>query len=529
MDVKIKVISALVICLFFCSSNAFAENFRIETVDGNIFVGEIVSFQNNVYTINTNFGKLTVESLKVKSLQPAASAGAAPSAYNEPGPASSPVHLRALRLHGSNTIGDELAPRLIEGFVRQSRGNLGQWSTTAPEERLVDVIEGPAELPGRFELHAHGSGTAFKDLAQGGADIGNASRPINDAEIALLATKGDMTAPPAENVIGLDAVVILIHPTNAVTRLTVKQIADIFSGRIRNWRDVGGDDAPIKLLARDNNSGTYDTFKNLVLGAEALDASAQRFESSDELSERVSSDPQAIGFTGLAYIRNAKPVTLDECGTAYAASAFSVKTEEYPLSRRLFMYRLPNDASETTTSFIKFAQSTAGQTIVSRSGFVDLGIETADHATVLARRNRIVKERADGPRVDPRLRGPLKQFEDITRDAARLSVTFRFLKGRTDLDSRASEDIGLLIQFLKEPKNAGRRVYVIGFASATGAPEVNWTLSRNRAAAIAKRLADAGGSQVASFGVGPNLEIACDDRPRGVFANQRVEVWLEER
>jgi phosphate transport system substrate-binding protein len=125
------------------------------------------------------------------------------------------------------------------------------------------------------------------------------------------------------------------------------------------------------MSARDDKSGTYDTFKTLVLGSKKLVAIAKRFEDSRELSDAVVKDLDGIGFIGLPYVRDAKALAVSENGTRpFVPDHFTVSTEDYALSRRLFLYNASSPASDLARKFVNFALSPEGQEIVERVGFV---------------------------------------------------------------------------------------------------------------------------------------------------------------
>jgi len=216
-----------------------------------------------------------------------------------------------LSMHGSNTIGAQLAGALAEAFLKRQGAQAVSTvaGARADEFRVLATMPGDPR-PKAIEIQAHGSGTAFPDLAAGKCDIGMASRPIKPEEAASLAKLGDMTSPACEHIVGLDGLAIIVNKSNPVSALTTGQVAGIFTGQIADWRDVGGAAGPIEVLARDDKSGTYDTFKALVLGKGQLVAGAVRLEDSRELSDRVASHPYAIGFIGLPYIRSAKAVAV---------------------------------------------------------------------------------------------------------------------------------------------------------------------------------------------------------------------------
>ena len=179
-------------------------------------------------------------------------------------------HLLA-RVHGSNTIGAELGPALAEAFLQKETGATAVRKHLAEDEMRVESRTNDGEIEA-IEIHAHGSSTAFHDLANGACDVGMSSRRIRPDEITALAPLGPMASAASEHVIALDGIAVLVNPANPVDRLTKQQLAKIYDGDTTRWADVGGGGGTIALYARDDRSGTYDTFKSLVLGGRALAA-----------------------------------------------------------------------------------------------------------------------------------------------------------------------------------------------------------------------------------------------------------------
>ena len=214
------------------------------------------------------------------------------------------------------------------------------------EEKTVE-----GTLPGdgaasEIQVQAHGSATAFTGLADGSCDIGMASRKIKPDEIAKLSALGDMTSPASEHIVGLDGIAVIVNQANPLTSLTKDQLSKIFSGATTDWSAAGGGSGTIHLYARDDKSGTFDTFKSLVLGSANLASSARRFEDSSALSDAVANDANGIGFIGLPYVRSAKAIAVAETGAMpMLPNRFTVATEDYPLSRRLYLYT-PGHAAE---------------------------------------------------------------------------------------------------------------------------------------------------------------------------------------
>ena len=257
---------------------------------------------------------------------------------------------------------------------------------------------------------------------------------------------------------------------------------------------------------------------------------APRFAISEEMSDAVAANPGGIAYNSLALRRNTRPLRVaTECGgTGIEANSFRIKTDEYPLGRRLFMYvapgRTPNPSS---AEFLKFVLSAEGQTAVAAAGFADLAPGRATD-TYGAERLDGVRDAQDGGRVRVRPTDT-RAFEDATAAANRLSITFRFQAGTNSLDSRAEADLVRLADVMKLPAYERSQVVLIGFSAAMGDYAENRALSRERAEAIRNRLmSDYNVKDVTAIGVGPTAAVACNLDPGTAPLNQRVEVWLRK-
>src|SRR5262245_51598017 len=246
----------------------------------------------------------------------------------------------AVRICGSNTVGAELAPALVTEFLKSRGATDARTQTRKPDE-----VEVSAQLPNQssrtaFEIRAHGTGTAFIGLAaakdEERCEVGMASRKVNAKELELTSQSGlgNLDAPGVENVLGLDGIAVIVNKGNRpVQTLSTEQVANIFSGAVSDWSQVGGRPGPIAVFARDEKSGTWDTFQALVLKDKKLIGTATRIEDSRELSERVSHDERAIGFIGLPYVLDAHAVGISDVGTSPVfPTRYSIAGETYALT-----------------------------------------------------------------------------------------------------------------------------------------------------------------------------------------------------
>ena len=427
--------------------------------------------------------------------------------YVMPWPASAGEANLLLRIQGSNTIGAHLAPALAAGLLRQQGVAHPEQQISAPNEVSVSGRDAQGRLL-QITVAAHGSGTGFVALAEGSAELAASSRPIKDSEQASLASLGDLRSASAEQVIALDGLAIIVHPDNPVQQLDIAQVAALFAGEIDNWQALGGPAGAARLYARDDNSGTFDTFKELVLSSQGkqLAGAAQRFESSDELSERVSQDPQAIGFIGLPYIRQAKALHIADQGSqAMPASRELISTEDYPLSRRLFFYLKPDESNPWARALVEFAQSAEGQAIVTANGFIGQQVQAM----------RVAVD-ASQPRV----------YQRLAEQAQRLSVNFRFREGSAELDNKALHDLQRLLDYLKANDKQHRQLVLVGFGDPKSDPARAALLSKLRAMAVRRELARAGILPRDILGLGEQLPVASNQQDDGRLKNRRVEVWV---
>lgn len=411
------------------------------------------------------------------------------------------------RMHGSNTIGAELGPELVRTWLQHKGYSNVRYESSATEEGYVRA-RGPEGEDVRVEIRAHGSSTGFRALDTGRADIGMASRPIKPAEIKKLARLGAMHSHRSEFVLGLDGIAVVVHRNNSVRRLTKEQLHRLFAGQITDWGEVGGHPGPVRVYARDDNSGTYDTFKHLVLGKKTpLVDGAWRFESNANLSDAVAEDPSGIGFVGLPYVRKAKAVAVsDGQSGAIVPESFSVATEDYALTRRLFLYVPERNDNPLAREFAEFAASAAGQTVVGKVGFVSQEIVAGK-----------VRLPDDAP----------AEYRKLTRGAQRLSLNFRFRAGSIELDNKALRDVKRLVAYMKKEENGDRGVMLFGFADRhEQLPIHSIELSIHRADQVADLLVSRGLSPVTVRGYGSAVPVASNENPAGRFKNRRVEVWV---
>lgn len=223
-----------------------------------------------------------------------------------------------------------------------------------------------------------GTGTGIAALINGTVDIANASRQMKADEIAAAQANG---VEPVEFAVAIDALAIVVHPDNPVSQLTIDQLADIYTGRITNWREVGGNDAPIILLSRESNSGTHVYFLEEVVrqgDGENKDIFAPQtllMPSSVGITSEVRRNPNAIGYDGFGYVDAAHEKLIAIAPARDAAyvlpSVASGADGSYPIARALYMYTAGEPAG-AIRDYLDWIMSDEGQAIVAELGFVPL-------------------------------------------------------------------------------------------------------------------------------------------------------------
>lgn len=415
------------------------------------------------------------------------------------------VEERLFAVEGSNTIGAHLMRNLLLAYLEaQGVKNLEVLPLAEENEYRVQGVASNRRV--YVDVAAHGSSTGFRGLGKNTADTAMASRRIKDAEVESLSALGDLQDYDSEHVIAIDGLAIIVHPQNPLDLISLRELGEIFSGRISNWSELGGPDKPIKLYARDENSGTWDTFRSLVLGDQPLAPEARRFESNDILSDLVAGDPDAIGFVGLGSLRQAKALAVQDEGTAALHPVeLTVATEDYALARRLFLYSPQVKQTAVVREFLAFVQSDAGQEIVRRSGFVS---------------QNLISVRYDKP-----LEGP-QEYLELVASAERLSVNLRFAEGSADLDNKALRDILRIVDYMRRPENKNKRLVLVGFGDEIANRQRAEVLSRLRATAVKSALFRLGVPSAPVIGLGADVPVA-SNLHEGRSKNRRVEVWVK--
>ena len=403
-----------------------------------------------------------------------------------------------LTFSGSGTLGAGLIPKMAQQFMTNelSGQNVQIQKISENITEVVGTIGGNAQ---KIVVNAAGSAQGMSDVLGKKADVAMLSSTLDGVSAAMNAT-----------VVALDGIAVVVNSANPVKELKKQQIKDIFTGKITDWSQVGGTKGAIKCQSRDNKSGTFDAFNAMVLDKTAMAASVRLHDSAGALVKAVASDPLAIGFTSFSELGGTRALGIGENGASVKyPSVFTVETEDYALTRRLYLLIPKTGASAVAQQFVSYAQmDTKGQKIVAESGFVNMDLHNAVQQNVV--------KTSDTP----------PQYVAATTGASRLPTTLHFQTASAIPDERAMADLERLKKLVAEPQNRAKRLILIGFTDNQGDPKANLALSVQRAQSIQSEFAKAG-ITATSTGFGPALPIADNAVPAGKDKNRRVEVWMK--
>jgi len=411
-----------------------------------------------------------------------------------------------LRLADSNSMPDSLAPVLAEAFLRAEGARDVQiiFGANPQEEIIQGVLPGDAN-PSAIEVSAHGPGSAFTALAENRCDIGIAAQRGKSAATAKSASDRPVNV---EHVLGLDGIAVIVNPSNPINELRMDTIKRIFTGEVTDWSRIGSSHGAIHVFARDNQSGISDSFRSMVLGGSQLARSAHIYEDSDELSQAVSGDSNGIGFISLPFVHSAKPIAISDKGTgALKPTRLTVATEDYPLSRRLYLYTPAASQNAFIERFVEFAGSAQGQAVVASNGFVAQNVMAAP---------------------EPVSKSAPDEYKQLTQDAERLSLDIRFNTNELDKDSKAQADLDRVVSMVADEGGANNRILLFGFTDNAGGQDENQIASLNRAKMVEKEFIQRGIKPALVRGFGSELPVASNDTSEGREMNRRVEIWMKK-
>ncbi|MGD0537037.1 MAG: PstS family phosphate ABC transporter substrate-binding protein [Verrucomicrobiota bacterium] len=267
---------------------------------------------------------------------------------------------------------------LVAGTVLASSAALAGNITVKGSDTLVILAQKWAETymkshaDVKIQVTGGGSGVGFAALQNKTTDLADASRPIKPKEIeACIRAFGKR---PTEYKVAMDGLSIFVNEDNPLTELSLEDLAGIFGGQIKNWKEVGGSDSPIVAYSRENSSGTYEFFKEHVLKGKDFSAGAQTLQGTAQVIQAVAGEKRGIGYGGAAYAKGVRilKVSKDKGGPAIEPNEENVLSNTYPISRFLFVYINPALDKGEIAAYLNWIRSDDGQKIVKDVGYYPL-------------------------------------------------------------------------------------------------------------------------------------------------------------
>lgn len=501
------------------SGFAYAQEVTLKSSDGTVnMTGDFVDFRDNAYIIATALGELRVSASRVEC-----EGAACPDLGG--GDAD-------IMIGGSNTVGLGLMPLLLEGYAGSLDAAATLINTGNGDEVVAELVgdQGFGDELKSILVNSTGSSDAFSKLLAEEVEIGMASRRIvpNEARELRAAGAGNMISPSQEHIVAIDSLVMITNPANPIDTLTIDQVRQIYSGEITNWSAVGGPDLAITVVGSPDGSGTRSVFENRVFGDLEVVEVAGTLEATtnSDASQVVNETEGAIGYVGYAFQRGANALSLiNECGLEVAPNAFSARTEEYALQRRLYLYTREDTLSDGARSFVDYATSEEADGLIGKAGFIGFGIDRREQSADGDRARALLEQTTDSyeARFVREMLGQMDGFD-------RLSTTFRFRTGSSQLDERGQIDKDRLIDYLSTQPD-GTEVVMVGFTDDVGQFDGNLDLSRSRAEQVAGAVLAAGANQlsnvtISATGFGEIAPSGCNTSNEGRRINRRVEVWI---
>ncbi|MFA9290188.1 MAG: PstS family phosphate ABC transporter substrate-binding protein [Solirubrobacteraceae bacterium] len=255
------------------------------------------------------------------------------------------LNAQKIKIKGSDTV-LPIAQKEAENYMKDNPG------------KIISVVGG-------------GSGIGITALADKTTDIASSSRKIRIDEKLKFTSAGSSVK---EVTIAFDALSVVVNPSNKISQLTKEQLEKIYTGKISNWKELGGDDMKIVVYTRESSSGTYEFFKEKVLSGKNFASSALSLPATGAIVQSIAQTKGAIGYIGIAYdtpsVKQIK-VSFNKGKTFIAPSIATAKDKTYPLTRPLFFYYSPKSEA-LVKGFIEYVLSKKGQDIVTKVGFVSL-------------------------------------------------------------------------------------------------------------------------------------------------------------
>lgn len=428
-------------------------------------------------------------------------------------PTAAAQEAERLRVHGSNSVGAQLMPALVESWL-QSIG-YRQIQRRRVDAATLEISALRDDTPLVVEIGGTGSAAGFADLIRGDAELAMLTRLPDARERDAAWQLGDLSSPDQNFVLALDGARVLVAADNPLASLSLAQLRDILSGRLTRWSQLGGADLPIDVQRNAERSGMGDFLRErLSLPATAQAASQSIHPSLVEAAQAVAGHPAALAIVALTTPLPAgtRALAIADGGIAVLPTPASIRGEDYPLVQRYSLYG-GQMMSALGRSLALYSIGAQAQQVVRRIGPIPMGIAPDPGQTAQA---------SPGARQTD-------AYLQAGAGAQRLTTTLRFsLQSLNSMfEARSAQDLDRVIAYMRQPTMRGRALGVIGFATADTANRLYPTIASNdRADVVAAYLSQRGIVVKRARGLGAARPLVGGEDAAAKARNERVEIWL---
>ncbi|MDG1530686.1 MAG: phosphate ABC transporter substrate-binding/OmpA family protein [Paracoccaceae bacterium] len=498
---------------------AMAQDVTLTSRDGAVTIsGTLLGYDGEFYKLDTPYGPLSLDGEGVDC-----------TGVGCPDPQA---FIAEFTISGSSTIGSVLMPALLTTFAQNKGLDILREVETDARSTFVMSERNSDRVRAKVHVNSNDTDAGFYDLIAGNSDVVMAMRPVRDDEVRLSITAGtgDLSKSSRVRVLALDGMVITVAPTNPLGLISPELVAQIFAGDITNWAEINGVDAPIQVHSMTANSGLAQLFEDQILSLirKPLTIAANLHEFAADLVDAVAQDPFAIGYSTYSELGNAEPLKISgTCGIGVAPQTWQIKNSDYPLTSPLLVYTSHTRLPRLARDFLGFIASRSADIAIRRAGFVDQSLDTQR----LTEQGEILANAIEKPDNDI---AEIRRYLDVVRGGKKLSVSFHFKSGSTDLDVQSSGNLERLAQIIEIGGMDGKELIFVGHSDGEGDAGINQSISNRRSNAVlrdirrAAKSADLSRVKLSGVGFGEVFPIACDDSEWGKRINRRVEVWIKE-
>jgi phosphate transport system substrate-binding protein len=495
------------IALSLCSSIVLAEPITLKSTTGSVeLIGELKSYDNGVYVIETDLGELEVDARTVTCV--GSECPKAESLTSE------------ITLFGNKTLVNQLLIPLLESYSFALDANI-ETVIEADTRSTIKIISQSGQEFAKITVHAGNLSELEKTMAKAknALVIGSGSSDI----LANSSSSTNITPLAA------DAIVAITSDTNPVKSISLNALQKVLSGAITNWKDLGGPDVDINVYLPQKQSD-LTKIANIMGFDMNKSKSAERFDSLDDLSNAAASDPYGLGFTNFSNLRTAKALPIHGgCGAYVQPNIFNISAGSYPAAYYHFIKTEVENPPIFAREFLSYLGESQAKEMIDRQGYPSLSVFENG---LESQGNRIVHGLLSTAKTVPITE--MRSMLNTLNGARQLSTVLRFTPGTTDLDTQSATALEALVSEFFLGNYADQTLMVIGYTSSEGSTGENKRNSKASAQLISGYIkdSDSGGLladlQIEVFGYGEASPLVCEDTPEGVAKNNRVEIWVKD-